>query len=515
MKRRSVIAAVLALILAMGMFSVPSAAASTGSAYYIVEQVTPLFEKLPDEHYGPEVVAEYDEEHFAVFCDADQGYWGIGLKAECYPLSESDSYTFENPAVIILADAGYDNNRFETFDLIISIGRVTYASVPGSVLNGEADVLGVFGYSREMETIGLLSGWGCRAQKDENGTVITDGGVWQVADEAAYDTAGLCTEAEISVTAVRKDGREIAPKHVGWTSWIVADLDMLQIEGSAVGGTREYEPHYFDEQLILCDGFVGWYNLQRENVLTPDSKERTNDSELGHGEMTGLAEGELAKRYSSMLLKQEQITAHAVWRGCGSEEAPARTELVIKGSQKQPVSKFTVTYVVTPDPIYGTPEGSNTPSDSNRYKAGETVDVVNPLTTAVDYAYNSEGLKVKGTWEFETWDKDDFPIYENTTITGGWKFTPAPAKKYTYTVHYKLYEGSIANAATVHADTQGTVDALGDKAEIDAIAVKSLNAKYRNIKKYQIRPGFEHVSVTITHDNYEITIWYQPISTGM
>lgn len=359
---------------------------------------------------------------------------------------------------------------------------------------------------------------------------MTDGEVWQVADEAAYDTVGLCTEAEISVTAVRKDGRTIAPADIGYTSWIVADLDMLQIEGGAVGGTREYEPHYFDEQLILCDGFVNQYNVQRGNVLTADSKECENDSELGHGEMTGLAEGELAKRYSSMALKQKDTTAHAVWRGCGSEKAPARTELLIKGSPKSVPKKdkpkdeptapaeeknyFTVTYVVNPDAVYGTPAGSDTPSDLNRYAAGETVNVKAQLTTTVDYAYNEKGEKVKGTWTFGTWDKADFPIYEDTTITGGWKFTPAPVKKYTYIVHYKLYEGSIANAATVHADTQGTVDALGDKAEVDAIAVKSLNAKYRNIKKYQVRPGFEHVSVTITHDNYEITIWYQPISTG-
>lgn len=157
MKRRNVMTLVLALILAVGMLS-DATAAIFADGYYIYVQNSPLFEKLPEEHYGPEAVVEYDKEHFAVFCDAEEGYWGVGLKAECYPLSESDSYTFENPAVIILADAGYDNNRFETFDLIISIDRVTYANVPGNALNGEADVLGVFGYSRGMETIGLLSG---------------------------------------------------------------------------------------------------------------------------------------------------------------------------------------------------------------------------------------------------------------------------------------------------------------------------------------------------------------------
>ena len=176
---------------------------------------------------------------------------------------------------------------------------------------------------------------------------------------------------------------------------------------------------------------------------------------------------------------------------------------------------YTVTYVVNPDKTYGVPEDYSTaPTDPTKYVPSGYVDVADQLTTTVDYAYNEKGEKVKGTWEWVKWDKDDFEITADTTITGGWVFTPAPAKTYKYTVHYKLYEGSIANAKTVHADTSGTVPALGDKVDIDAIPVKQLNGPYKNTTKYEIRPGFQHVSVTITHDNYEITIWYQPKSHG-
>ena len=170
---------------------------------------------------------------------------------------------------------------------------------------------------------------------------------------------------------------------------------------------------------------------------------------------------------------------------------------------------YKVTYVVNPDPIWKTPEDSTVPTDLNSYAPNDYVHVASQLTTTVDYAYNEKGEKVKGTWEFVTWDKDDFEITADTTITGGWSFEPAPARTYKYTVHYKLYEGSIDNAVTVNIDTYGTVDALGDSVEIDAIPVKSLsNKKYRT--KTQIYPGYQHLDVKITHDNFEITIWYLP-----
>ena len=143
------------------------------------------------------------------------------------------------------------------------------------------------------------------------------------------------------------------------------------------------------------------------------------------------------------------------------------------------------------------------------------VDVKPQLTTEVDYAYNSEGEKVKGTWEFVAWDKDDFEITEDTTVTGGWRFTPAPEKTYTYIVHYKLYISPSDMDRVVHADTTGTVKALGDKVKIDALPVQSLNKQYKNPSKYEIRPGFEHMEVTIDYNNYQINIWYQPKNTGM
>ena len=581
---RKLIAITLVLALCLGMLTAAIAEGGLKQGWKVEERKTPMFERLPDVHYGPESVVEYDAEHFAVFSDPETGYWGVGLKAEYYPEDEGDTFSFENAAVIVLGNIGYDNDCSDKYDLRISIDRVTYASLEGTAVNADADVLGVFGYSRDMETIGLLSGWGGRAQRDENGVKLQDGEVWLVEDAAAYDTYGLCTEVELSVTAVRKNGREIDPKYVGRTKWIAADLDMLQADVTAEG----YEPHYFDEQLILKDGFVYGYFVQQGHVLNIEGKVRVNDSIMGSGVKTGLHEDELPKRFAAVQLQQDKTTAHVNWRGCGSEEAPARTELLFIGAEKivekptnytvmyleegtdielagsksvkgktvgskvtesaieienydlvsesalsitleknadqnvikfyykKPAPKLTVTYVVNPDKIWGTPEGSKVPTDSNKYNPNDYVKVEDQLTTKVDYAYNEKGEKVKGTWEFVTWDKDDFYINQDTTITGGWVFTPAPVKTYKYTVHYKLYDGSIQNAKTVNSDTEGTVNALGDKVDIDAIAVKSLDHKqYRNVKKYKIRGGFEHVTVTITHDNYEITIWYELVSHGM
>ena len=356
-------AIIFVLVLCLSILTAASAEGSLKRGYEVVERKTHLFERLPDEHYGPESVVEYDAEHFAVFTDPETGYWGVGLKAECYPASEDDVHTFENAAIIVLNDIGYDNNRFANYDIRISIDRVTYASLNGTAVNEGADVLGVFGYSRDMETIGLLSGWGCRVQRDENGEILRDGEVWQVEDAAAYDTFGLCTEAEISVTALSKDGSELDPKNVGYTKWIAADLDKLQPEGCAEG----YDPQYFDEQLILKDGFIYSYYVQQGNVLNIEGKVRVKDSDLGSGIKTGLTEGELAKRYSSVLLQQDKQTAHVNWRGCGSEEAPARTELVFMGAEKKPAAEstdYTVQYLE---------EGSEKEIADSKSVKGETV----------------------------------------------------------------------------------------------------------------------------------------------
>lgn len=577
MKRIKVL---IALALCLSLLVTAGAEGSLKRGWEVVERKTPLFERLPEVHYGPKAVVEYDAEHFAVFADPETGYWGVGLKAEYYPVNPGDTFSFERPAVIVLGGIGFDNNHFASYDIRISIDRITYASLNGTTVNQDADVLGVFGYSRGMETIGFLSGWGCRAQRDESGAIAQYGDVWLVEDAAAYDTFGLCTEAEISVTALNGDGSELDPKNVGWTRWIVADLDMLQPDGNAEG----YDPHYFNEQLILQDGFVYSYFVQQGNVANIEGKTRENDSDMGSGVMTGLSEGELAKRYSSILLQQDKLTAHVIWRGCGSMEAPARTELVFMGAEKKPVvektgytvryleegtndklaepktvdnqavgknitenaiavenydlvsvasqsitlvrdaaqnvitfyykvipQKYSVTYVVNPDPTYGTPENSPVvPVDEKEYASGETVKVAEQLTTPDDYAYNAKGEKISGTWKFTPWDKDDFQICENTTITGGWTFTPAPPPvKYKYVVHYVLFD----NIKTKVADDETfEVDKLGITVTEYAKTGNALKAKYR--KNYQPVPGFESVKDTIDRDGYEIYIYYQKKSSS-
>ena len=176
---------------------------------------------------------------------------------------------------------------------------------------------------------------------------------------------------------------------------------------------------------------------------------------------------------------------------------------------------YKVTYVVNPDKKYGTPEGSTVPSDPKVYAPGEMVDVHDQLTTTVDYAYNEKGEKVKGAWEFVTWDKDDFPIYEDTTITGGWVFTPAPVKTYSYTVEYWLVDGSNL-VAKVADDKHGTVDALGEEVVEEAIPMgsKLLKAKYRSPNKYRIKPHWEKVPAKINKDNQVIYIFYELIPHG-
>ena len=176
---------------------------------------------------------------------------------------------------------------------------------------------------------------------------------------------------------------------------------------------------------------------------------------------------------------------------------------------------YKVTYVVNPDPRYGTPEGSTVPKDQKEYAPGEMVHVHDQLTTTVGYAYNEKGEKVAGTWEFVTWDKDDFEIYKDTTIIGGWVFTEAPAKEYRYTVEYWLVDGT-KRVAKVADDKDGTVDALGQDVIEKAIPMgdKKLYAKYRSPKKYQIKRYWEEVEVTISKDNQVISIYYEPVQHG-
>ena len=176
---------------------------------------------------------------------------------------------------------------------------------------------------------------------------------------------------------------------------------------------------------------------------------------------------------------------------------------------------YKVTYVVNPDPKFGTPEDSKVPVDPTRYAPNEMVKVHDQLTTEVGYAYNEKDEKVKGTWEFVTWDKADFEITEDTTITGGWIFDPAPVKKYHYTVEYWLVDGTKL-VAEVADKKYGTVDALGNDVTEEAIPMgsKLLYAKYRSPKKYQIKQNWKTVTATIFKDNQVIYIFYEPVQHG-
>lgn len=170
---------------------------------------------------------------------------------------------------------------------------------------------------------------------------------------------------------------------------------------------------------------------------------------------------------------------------------------------------YNVTYVVNPDPTYGTPEGSTVPTDSTQYPPGNNVVVKDQLTTTVAYAYNGKGEKVKGIWTFTPWDKDDFQIYEDTTITGGWTFEPAlTVVKYHYTVHYVLWDDYLKGKTTKVADDEIIeIDKLGINVTEPAKTGNDLKPKYR--KNYQPVPGYESVTVTINRDGFEIWIFYQ------
>lgn len=173
--------------------------------------------------------------------------------------------------------------------------------------------------------------------------------------------------------------------------------------------------------------------------------------------------------------------------------------------------KYTVKYVVQPDPIFGTPTDSTTPIDSKEYTPGETVHVAELLNSTQDYAYkyaiSSDGNKRSGTWTF-TWNKEDFQIDEDITIKGSWTFTPNPTK-YKYTVHYVLFD----NMETIVADDLvDGVDELGVTVTEPAKTRNELKAKYR--KNYQPVPGYGSVTREIYKDDYEIYIYYQKKSSS-
>ena len=176
---------------------------------------------------------------------------------------------------------------------------------------------------------------------------------------------------------------------------------------------------------------------------------------------------------------------------------------------------YKVTYVVNPDKTYGTPEGSTVPTDPTRYKPGGYVDVKPQLTTTVDYAYNGKDEKVTGTWKFEVWDKDDFAIYADTTITGGWVFAPTPATKFHYTVEYWLWDG-VKRIKKVHADKEVWIDSLDIWRREDALPLDELKKPF-SVKKngaYLYRIVTPYQEKVISKDGEKIYILYEEIPKG-
>ncbi len=176
---------------------------------------------------------------------------------------------------------------------------------------------------------------------------------------------------------------------------------------------------------------------------------------------------------------------------------------------------YRVTYVVNPDKTYGKPEGSTVPTDPTEYAPKDYVKVHDQLTTTVDYAYNEKGENVKGTWKFETWDKADFEITEDTTITGGWVFTPAPTTKYHYYVEYWLWDGK-KMTQQVHAREEVEIDSLGITRREYAIPLAQLKKPYSVMKngKYQYYIVTPYQEKLISKDGYIIYILYAEIPKG-
>ncbi|HQB32210.1 MAG TPA: SHIRT domain-containing protein [Erysipelotrichaceae bacterium] len=125
---------------------------------------------------------------------------------------------------------------------------------------------------------------------------------------------------------------------------------------------------------------------------------------------------------------------------------------------------FRVTYLVGEDMTYGAPLDSNTPEDLNDYRYMDLVTVHAALTTGQTYG-ELNGVQIPGVWTFDGWDKTDFNITEDTTINGGWKFTPT-----TYTLHYEVAgdanysipAGGTAPDAVTGIDYDTTLDLAAD-----------------------------------------------------
>ncbi len=184
---------------------------------------------------------------------------------------------------------------------------------------------------------------------------------------------------------------------------------------------------------------------------------------------------------------------------------------------------YTVTYVVKPDPVYGMPEDVTTPTDTSEYIAGDAVTVAAQLTTTQDFGINSKtDEKRPGHWEFIPWDKADFEIYENTVITGEWKFI----YKFKYTVHhFDMDTYDVLAADEVYwLDELGPVTAKSKKPATEFFTEYQKSkynpvteTVYRNKREYFLLPGATYVknktqfimAVTLTEDDMHIFFFYQ------
>lgn len=111
--------------------------------------------------------------------------------------------------------------------------------------------------------------------------------------------------------------------------------------------------------------------------------------------------GDMYREAEELVMPDHDVTLYAQW--------------------EEPVSTYSVKYVVNGDKTYGQPKDSVVPVDSTAYNYEDTVKVADALSTTYKYAI-ADGKEVKGTWKFSGWDKGDFKITEDTVITGSWQF---------------------------------------------------------------------------------------------
>ncbi len=206
-----------------------------------------------------------------------------------------------------------------------------------------------------------------------------------------------------------------------------------------------------------------------------------------------------------------------------SSQIPEREGYLFLGYVLDYEIAYEVNYAVIPDPIYGMPEDVIMPIDPTRYSPGETVAVVDQLTTDETTGLNSETNERRlGTWTFIPWDRTDFQIWEDTTITGEWKFR----SKYKYTVHHldiDTYD-QLADDEVYWLDELGEVSSESKKPTTEFYAkyqkskYNPVTAKvYENKRKDFLLPGAIYsknktkfiMTVVLTEDNQHIFFFYQ------